>query len=80
MKRMLYTSAVTVRDRVVLPRFCGGQGQGRQGEPGSAQGGSNEFVGEWNGNGGRRTRPGSKDLWSETVTWTCKFKGDDAWL
>jgi hypothetical protein len=41
----------------------------------------NEFIGEWNGNGGpKNAKPGSKDLWSETVTWGWKFKGDDAWL
>jgi hypothetical protein len=41
----------------------------------------NDYVGDWNGTGEPpRARPGSKDLWTETVHWTWKFKGDDAWL
>src|SRR5262249_36323245 len=41
----------------------------------------NDYVGEWNGTGGPpRARPGSTDLWTEKVSWSWKFKGDDAWL
>lgn len=41
----------------------------------------NDYIGDWNGTGAPpRARPGSKDFWSETVSWSWRFKGDDAWL
>jgi hypothetical protein len=42
----------------------------------------NDFVGEWNGNGGPdKPKPDSRDTtWKETVSWSWKFKGTDAWL
>jgi hypothetical protein len=42
----------------------------------------NDYVGDWNGNGGPpRGKTGtSKDLWTETVSWGWRFKGDDVWL
>ncbi len=41
----------------------------------------NDFIGNWKGNGGpEKARPAARDLWSETVSWTWRFKGDDAWL
>jgi hypothetical protein len=41
----------------------------------------NEFIGGWKGNGAPATaKPASKDLWSETVSWGWRFKGDDVWL
>jgi hypothetical protein len=41
----------------------------------------NDYVGDWNGTGGPpRARPGSKDFWTETVSWVWRFKGDDVWL
>src|SRR5262249_36513065 len=40
-----------------------------------------DFIGEWKGNGApEKPRPASRDLWSETVSWTWRFKGGDAWL
>jgi hypothetical protein len=41
-----------------------------------------EFIGGWKGNGGPdKPRPGPRDpVWSETVSWTWRFKGDDAWM
>jgi hypothetical protein len=39
-----------------------------------------EFIGGWKGSGGPvRPRPGSP-TWSETIDWSWRFKGDDAWL
>ena len=41
----------------------------------------NDFIGEWKGNGApekRRIERG--ESWDETVSWSWKFKGDDAWL
>jgi hypothetical protein len=41
----------------------------------------NDYVGDWNGTGGPpRAKPGSKDFWTETVSWGWRFKGDDVWL
>jgi len=41
----------------------------------------NDFIGSWTGNGGPdKANPASKDLWKESVAWTWKLKGDDAWL
>ncbi|MHB1422374.1 MAG: YHS domain-containing protein [Gemmataceae bacterium] len=41
-----------------------------------------EFVGGWKGNGGPdKPRPGPRDpVWSESIHWIWRFKGDDAWL
>jgi hypothetical protein len=41
----------------------------------------NDYVGDWNGTGGPpRARAGSKDFWTESVSWAWRFKGDDVWL
>jgi hypothetical protein len=41
----------------------------------------NDYVGDWNGAGDvANAKAGSKTGWSETVSWSWKFKGDDAWL
>jgi hypothetical protein len=41
----------------------------------------NDFIGTWKGSGGPdKPRPEPKETWSETVTWSWRFKGDDAWL
>ncbi len=41
----------------------------------------NDFIGSWNGSGApAKARPGSADIWNETLNWRWGFKGDDAWL
>jgi hypothetical protein len=41
----------------------------------------NDYIGDWNGTGDvANARPGSKTLWSETVSWAWRFKGEDVWL
>ncbi|HEY1381079.1 MAG TPA: hypothetical protein VGF55_30045, partial [Gemmataceae bacterium] len=42
----------------------------------------NDYVGTWKGTGGPdKPRPGPKDAtWSESIDWSWRFKGDDAWL
>jgi hypothetical protein len=41
----------------------------------------NDFIGEWKGSGGPpRATPASKDIWTETLNWSWRFKGDDVWL
>ena len=41
----------------------------------------NDFIGEWKGSGApEKAKPASKEIWSETVQWGWKFKGDDAWI
>jgi YHS domain len=41
-----------------------------------------EFIGAWKGSGGPdKPKPSPRDpIWSETLTWGWRFKGDDAWL
>jgi hypothetical protein len=41
-----------------------------------------DFIGEWHGNGAPdKPRIDPRDpTWSETLTWTWRFKADDAWL
>ena len=40
-----------------------------------------ECIGGWKGSGNpEKPRPTSGELWSETVNWSWRFKGDDAWL
>jgi hypothetical protein len=41
-----------------------------------------EFIGEWKGSGGPdKPKPGPRDpIWSEQISWSWRFKGDDAWL
>src|SRR5438067_7496058 len=38
----------------------------------------NDFIGVWNGSGNAQVP--KKEVWSETVNWSWRFKGDDAWL
>ena len=41
----------------------------------------NEYIGDWKGTGDvERAKPGSKNFWSENVSWTWRFKKDEAWL
>jgi len=41
----------------------------------------NDFIGSWKGNGGpEKARPDPQETWRETVSWSWRFKGDDAWL
>jgi hypothetical protein len=42
----------------------------------------NDYIGSWKATGGPdKPRPGPKDpTWSETITWSWRFKGNDAWL
>jgi hypothetical protein len=41
----------------------------------------NEYIGQWKGNGApEKAKPAAKDTWSETVGFSWKFKGDDAWI
>src|SRR5438105_8860992 len=51
------------------------------GSPKGALQALNEFIGDWKGSGGpekRRVERG--ESWEETVSWSWRFKGDDAWL
>jgi len=41
-----------------------------------------DFIGNWKGTGGPdKPRPGPTDpIWSEKISWSWRFKGEDAWL
>ena len=39
-----------------------------------------DFIGGWKGSGGpRQPRPGAT-FWSESIDWSWRFKGEDAWI
>jgi hypothetical protein len=41
----------------------------------------NEFIGDWNGSGApEKPRPDAKETWTEKISWSWRFHGDDAWL
>jgi hypothetical protein len=40
----------------------------------------NDFIGEWNGSGGPARTTATAGVWKETLLWSWRFKGDDAWL
>ncbi|MFL5243680.1 MAG: YHS domain-containing protein [Gemmataceae bacterium] len=41
----------------------------------------NDFIGQWKSTGEPdKARPAANELWSESLTWAWRFKGDDAWL
>jgi hypothetical protein len=41
-----------------------------------------DYIGSWKGSGGPdKPRPSPRDpVWNETIDWSWRFKGDDAWL
>jgi hypothetical protein len=41
-----------------------------------------DFIGSWEGTGGPdKPKPGPRDpFWTETIGWSWRFKGDDAWM
>ncbi len=41
----------------------------------------NDYIGTWKGSGGpEKVLPDPEETWRETVDWSWRFKGDDAWL
>jgi hypothetical protein len=41
----------------------------------------NDLIGAWKGSGApSKPRPSSQETWRESMSWSWKFKGDDAWL
>ena len=41
----------------------------------------NDFIGDWKGTGGPdKPRPDPKESWAETIAWSWRFHGNDAWL
>jgi hypothetical protein len=41
----------------------------------------NEFIGDWKGLGApEKPRPDQREVWQETVSWSWRFQGEDAWL
>src|SRR5581483_3592825 len=41
----------------------------------------NDYIGSWKGIGEPdRPRPDPRDGWREEVSWSWRFKGEDAWL
>ncbi len=41
----------------------------------------NDFIGDWEGNGKPQTSGADlRDVWNENISWSWRFKGNDAWL
>jgi hypothetical protein len=41
----------------------------------------NDYIGSWKGTGAPdKPRPEPRELWNEQLSWSWRFKGDDAWL
>src|ERR1700737_4302367 len=41
----------------------------------------NDYIGEWKGNGApEKAKPTAKESWTETINWSWRFKGADAWI
>ena len=41
----------------------------------------NDFIGDWNGSGApEKPAPLPRETWRETLSWSWRFKGNDAWL
>jgi len=41
----------------------------------------NDYIGEWKGSGApEKAKPTAKESWNESVSWSWRFKGDDAWI
>jgi YHS domain len=82
MKRLL--ACGTLLASAVLVSAVLAADKGDQEEPASARAALqalNDFIGEWKGTGGPpRAGAASKEVWTETLTWSWRFKGDDAWL
>src|SRR5437764_12616013 len=38
----------------------------------------NAYIGSWKGDGSLEKNPST--IWKETLSWSWRFKGDDAWL
>jgi hypothetical protein len=80
MNRLLACASISILMLVALPRVPADDAE----EPASAKEALqalNDFIGDWKGTGDlERAKPGSKTFWSETVSWSWRFKKDDVAL
>jgi hypothetical protein len=66
---------------LVLGAFCAGDDKGKAKKPLEALQAFNDFVGPWRGDGQLESAESAKQRdWKETINWSWKFKGDDAWI
>jgi hypothetical protein len=79
MKPLLLSSSF-ILFLIAMPRLVADDGE----EPASAKEALqalNEYIGQWKGTGDvERAKAGSKTFWTESVSWSWRFKKDDAWL
>src|SRR5262249_15775554 len=72
---------VTLVGVLVVPLTANAADKPDNSSPKAALQALNEFIGNWKGNGSPdKPKPASKDLWTENVSWSWRFKGDDVWL
>jgi YHS domain len=66
---------------LIVPGLCFPRDQDDENEAKTALQALNDFIGDWNGNGGPEARGAdSRDSWQESVSWIWRFKGEDVWL
>jgi hypothetical protein len=76
-----FLACVTLLSLLALPLSAVAADKADASSPKAALQALNEFIGSWKGNGAPdKPKPASKDLWSENVSWSWRFKGDDVWL
>jgi hypothetical protein len=80
MKKIFALSFVIGSIGLVLPLLASEDAE--DSEPKEALKELQEFIGGWKGNGGPdKPRPSPRDpVWSENISWSWRFEGDDAWM
>ena len=82
MRRLLTYGALLALVALAPPGY--GADKGDKDEPANAKEALqalNDFIGEWNGSGGPvKANAPAGSIWKETLNWSWRFKGDDAWL
>src|SRR5262245_6002519 len=76
MKRLLGLSTLLTLIALAVPAPAQDKKPARTARDGLKQ--LNDFIGRWNGSG--QTAKAKPELWSETIAWSWRFKGDDGWM
>lgn len=74
MKRILSFAVLLTVITLALPSM----GQDKKPSPRESLKELQDFIGQWNGNG--QSAKTKSDLWTETISWGWRFKGDDGWM
>jgi YHS domain-containing protein len=80
MKRLLALALLLAVPGLLLPAAAATDADGEEAKEKLKE--LQDYIGTWKGTGGPdKPKPGPRDpSWSETLDWSWRFKGDDAWL